>query len=117
MIATAEMTRETSVEVAAPATPMSKPKIRMALPPTLMAFIIMERYIGTLELPIVRNTAAPALYRAIKGMEAETMRRYVLDASITFASMAPNTRCRMRFLARYSPIIMQIANNAVNRIS
>ena len=59
--------REIRVASAAPAAPISKPKMNSALPPMLMQFMTMEMVIETLELPIARNSAAPALYRAIKG--------------------------------------------------
>ena len=59
--------REIRVARAAPAAPISKPKINRALPPTLIQFITMEMTIEMRELPIARNSAAPALYRAMNG--------------------------------------------------
>ena len=53
--------REIRVASAAPAAPMLKPKIKIAFPPTLIQFMMMEIVMETLEFPIARNNAAPAL--------------------------------------------------------
>ena len=66
-IKTAPMTREIRVASAAPAAPIWKPKMNRAFPPMLIKFITMEIIIEIFELPIARNKAAPALYRAMKG--------------------------------------------------
>ena len=74
IIAAAATRRDTSVGMATPSTPMWRPKIKMALPDTLMMFISRETHMEILELPMTRNSAAPALYSARKGMDASTMR-------------------------------------------
>ena len=71
--AAAPMILEARVGMATPSTPMWKPKIKRALPPTLMMFIPIEIRMETEELPMTRKRAAPALYSAIKGIDASTM--------------------------------------------
>ena len=58
---TAAAARLARLAMAAPATPISSPKIRMALPPMLMTFITADANSDTLLLPMLRNSAAPAL--------------------------------------------------------
>ena len=52
---------ETSVGMATPSTPHFRPKMRIALPATLMTFISMDVFSVILVMPIARNRAAPAL--------------------------------------------------------
>ena len=59
--------RDTRLASAAPMTPMPKPKISTALPPMFTTFITRLDIILILLLPCARNSAAPALYRPIKG--------------------------------------------------
>ena len=67
--------REIRVGMATPSAPQPKPYTRMAFPHTLMMFISMDTFMDTWELPMERKMAAPALYRAMKGMEAFTISR------------------------------------------
>ena len=60
-ITTAATVRETSVGMATPATSKPRPKIKMALPATLMPFISSETLSDTPERDIVRKSAAPPL--------------------------------------------------------
>ena len=53
--------REMSVGMATPATSIPTPKMRIALPATLMPFIRSETLSDTSLRPIVRNSAAPPL--------------------------------------------------------
>ena len=58
---TAATVRDTSVGIATPATSIPKPKIKTALPITLILFIRSETLSDTSLWPIVRNSAAPPL--------------------------------------------------------
>ena len=51
---TAQKTLETSVEIAAPATPRLHPKIRIAFPRMFNTFEIIDIFIGNLEFPPAR---------------------------------------------------------------
>ncbi len=59
--------REISVDRAAPAAPMLKTKIKMALPTTLIRFMTMDTLMGSLALPITLNSAEQVTNWAIKG--------------------------------------------------
>ena len=67
--------REMSVGIAAPATPIFRPKIRIEFPTRLMPFMNSAVNIAVRESPIARNRAAPVLYSAINGIEAATIIR------------------------------------------
>ena len=55
--------------------PIAPMKISRAFPPTLMTFIIMEIFMETEEFPMTRKIAAPALYSAMNGMDASTIKK------------------------------------------
>ena len=66
-----------------------------------------------LEFPIARKIAAPALYMAIIGIEARTIRRYVRLSFMTSGSIFPKTWYRITFCPRYPRIMMKIENRNV----
>ena len=57
----AAASRDTTVGMATPSTPMWKTKIKRALPAMFMTFMPRETHMETLDQPITRNRAAPAL--------------------------------------------------------
>lgn len=56
----AQNIRDTRVEIAAPSTPMPKPKIRIVLPPIFIKFEITDMTIGLRLLFCARIMDAPA---------------------------------------------------------
>ena len=60
-MAVAAKTREATVGMATPSTPMRKPKISRAFPAALMTFITRETHMEIFEFPMTRKRAAPAL--------------------------------------------------------
>jgi len=66
-ITTIQKILDTSVEIAAPATPILSPNISIALPVTLIRLEIIETTIGYLELPHDLKIAEPALNKARNG--------------------------------------------------
>ena len=84
---TAAITRESSVEIAAPATPQPIPKIRMALPIRFITFMPSETIVGVLESFIARKSAELELNDARNGKLSAEIVRYVSAASITSASI------------------------------
>ncbi len=60
-MAAAAKTRETTVGIATPSTPMRRPKIKRAFPPALMMFITRETHMEIFAFPMTRKRAAPAL--------------------------------------------------------
>lgn len=60
-MAAAAKIRDTRVGQATPSTSMPTAKIKTALPATLMAFMIKDTHMEMPELPMTRNSAAPAL--------------------------------------------------------
>ena len=63
----AATTRDTTLGHATPSTPILKPKMHTALPTMLMMFIRKLICMEILELPMLRNSAAPPLYSARNG--------------------------------------------------
>ena len=61
ILAAAAKIRETRVGMATPSTPRWNTKIKSPLPTTLMAFMAVDTHMEVPELPITRNSAAPAL--------------------------------------------------------
>ena len=59
--------RETTLGQATPSTPILRPKMQTALPTMLMTFISTLICMEILELPMLRKSAAPALYSAKNG--------------------------------------------------
>ena len=66
-ISAAATTRDTTLGHATPSTPILKPKMHTALPTMLMMFIRKLICMEILELPMLRNSAAPPLYSARNG--------------------------------------------------
>ena len=80
-------------------------------------FITMDTCMDTLEFPITRKIAAPALYRATKGMDAATISRYTSAYPRTSAVICPKTVCRTKFLATYRTAITPMARIPKNQIN
>ena len=87
---TAQKILDTSVDMAAPATPMPKPNIRIAFPPILRKLDIIDIVIGVLLFFCALIIDAPASYRPIKGKDNSVYRKYTLELLITSASTEPN---------------------------
>ena len=66
-ITTIQNTLDTSVDIAAPATPILNTNIRSAFPHTFITLEITDTIIGYLELPHDLNIAEPALNNARNG--------------------------------------------------
>jgi len=66
-MSTAATARERTLGQATPSTPMPSTKMQTALPTMLMMFIRMLICMEILELPMLRKSAAPALYMARNG--------------------------------------------------
>ena len=66
-ITTIQNTLDTSVDIAAPATPILNTNIRIAFPHTFITLEITDTIIGYLELPHDLNIAEPALNSARNG--------------------------------------------------
>ena len=74
-ITAAAITRESSVEIAAPATPHFMPKMRMELPMRFITFMPRETTVGVRESFIARNSAELELNDARNGkLSADTVR-------------------------------------------
>ena len=71
----AQKIRETRVEIAAPATPMPKTKIRIAFPPIFKKLERMEIVIGPLVLFCARKMEAPASYRPMNGNDKSVKKK------------------------------------------
>ena len=82
-----------------------------------MIFDAMDRYMVTLVLPMLRNTAAPELYTASAGYEYAEILRYVMQASITSLSTLPNSRVSMFSLPTSTSAAISTANAVENDIS
>jgi hypothetical protein len=81
--------RDSSVEIAAPATPKCITKIKNKLPPMFIMFTSNAIIMGTRLFPIERNIAAFALYTAKKGYEAAVIKKYIAAFCITSSAMVP----------------------------
>ena len=93
MTTIAQKILEISVDSAAPATPIWKPKIRIAFPTIFIILEITEMVIGSLVFSCARNTEDPALKAAINGNERAVYRKYISELIITSASTFPKIRC------------------------
>jgi hypothetical protein len=74
-ITTIQRILENSVEMAAPATPILKPKIKIALPTIFTQFEITEIFIGNFALPPALKKAEPALKRARNGNDIAVIKK------------------------------------------